>query len=121
MYELSIDAGFSAAHNLRGYEGNCERLHGHNWKVRVTLAASRLNKLGMVADFRDVKRWLKEILGDLDHRYLNDVKEFKKANPTTENIARIIHARLSKKLPGSVRVKSVTAWESEGCAATYSR
>ena len=121
MYELTIDSGFSAAHNLRGYEGNCERLHGHNWKVRATLCAGKLNKLGMVADFRDVKKLLKEILGDFDHRYLNDLKEFRKTNPTTENIARIIHAKLSRKLPKNVRVKSVTAWESDACGATYSR
>jgi len=121
MYELKIDSGFSAAHNLREYEGNCERLHGHNWKVSVTLSAGKLNELGMVADFRDVKKVLKEILGDFDHRYLNEIKEFKKANPTTENIARIIYTRLSKKLPENVRVKSVTAWESDGCGATYSR
>jgi 6-pyruvoyltetrahydropterin/6-carboxytetrahydropterin synthase len=121
MYELVIDSDFSAAHNLREYQGNCERLHGHNWKVRVTLCASRLNRLGMVADFRDIKKWLKEILSDFDHTYLNDIKAFRKANPTTENIARIIYAKVSKKLPGNVRVKSVTAWESDGCGATYSR
>ena len=120
MYELIIDSDFSAAHNLREYEGNCERLHGHNWKVRIRISSSKLDKLGMVADFRDVKKHLKAVLGDFDHNYLNDMKEFKRANPTSENIARVIYSKLSGKLPKAIRLKSVTAWESDGCGATYS-
>jgi len=121
MYELMIDSDFSAAHNLREYEGNCERLHGHNWKVQVRIRSRGLDKLGMAADFRDVKKHLKAVLSEFDHNYLNDMKEFKRANPTTENIARVVYSKLAEKLPKGLKLKSVTAWESEGCGAMYSK
>lgn len=119
MYELVVETDFAAAHNIREYAGNCERLHGHNWKVQVVLAARSLDHLGMVMDFREVKARLGEILQSLDHQYLNNVKPFKKLNPTTENIARFIWDKLSKSLPKKVRVAKVKVWESERCAAAY--
>ena len=119
MFELVLKTHFAAAHNLRGYHGNCERLHGHNWHIEVRLESAKLNKLGMVMDFRDVKRLLNDILATLDHRYLNEVPPFKKANPTTENIAKFIFEELSKALPRGLRPSSVTSWESQGCGVTY--
>lgn len=119
MYELVVETDFAAAHNLREYGGNCERLHGHNWKVRVVLRARKLDRLGMVMDFRQVKARLKEILGALDHHYINELSFFRKTNPTTENIARFICAALARTLPKGVSTGKVTVWESDRCAASY--
>jgi len=119
VFELSVKTGFAAAHRLRGYQGKCESLHGHNWKVEVVLEGAKLNELGMVMDFSDVKRLLRDIVADLDHQYLNDLPPFAETNPTTEGIARFISERLAGALPQGVRVKSVTCWESDDCSATY--
>ena len=119
MYELRVESGFSAAHSLRGYGGNCERLHGHNWQVEVRLSADRLDPLGLAVDFRQMKRLLEEVLAALDHRYLNELEPFRTENPSTERLAQYIYERLAAKLPATVRLTEVTAWESEDCAATY--
>jgi len=121
MYELAVEADFSAAHNLREYQGKCERLHGHNWRVLVTLRSTKLNRLGMVMDFHHARLLIDEVLGRLDHDYLNEVKPFDKVNPTTENIARVLYEELGGKLPRGVRVGKVTVWESSRCGASYSR
>jgi 6-pyruvoyltetrahydropterin/6-carboxytetrahydropterin synthase len=120
-YELLISTDFAAAHRLREYDGNCERLHGHNWKVDVVLRADALDDLGMALDFREAKRLIGEVLERFDHQYLNEVEPFDQRNPTTENIARTIFERLAAKLPDGVSVARVTAWESEGCGASYAR
>ncbi len=119
MFELVMKAHFAAAHQLRGYHGDCEHLHGHNWHIEVRLRSSKLNRLGLVVDFRDVKRILGGILDQLDHKYLNDLPPFAKANPTTENIAKFIFGELAKALPKGVEPASVTSWESQGCGVTY--
>lgn len=119
MYELVVDSDFAAAHNLRGYDGACERLHGHNWRVQIVLRSAGLDELGMVMDFKDVKRHVAEILDELDHHYLNDLDSFKEQNPTTENISREIFHRLGERLPEGVGVGRVTVWESEKCGASY--
>lgn len=116
MYSVRVESHFSAAHNLRGYKGNCEELHGHNWKVEVNIAQENLDSLGMVIDFTHVKASLKAILGELDHKYVNEHPYFKEVNPTSENIAKFLYVRLKKEFPG---VASVTVWESEKTAATY--
>jgi len=119
MYELNIDTEFAAAHRLREYEGDCENLHGHNWKVRVALQAETLNPLGMVVDFREIKSILSSILDEFDHAFLNELERFEKVNPTTENIARTIADEVAARLPEGIRVAAVTAWESPRCSATY--
>jgi len=119
MYELSVENDFAAAHNLRGYKGECEHLHGHNWRVHVHLAAEELDELGMVMDFREVKGLLNGILSELDHKYLNEVEPFDVQNPTTENLCRHIADRLAESLPDRVAVRRVTCWESEKCGSSY--
>ena len=121
IYELTVETEFAAAHRLREYEGNCERLHGHNWKVDVVLRGEALDALGMVIDFRDAKRLVGEVLGELDHSCLNDLTAFQEQNPTTENVARTIYEALAAKLPDGVSVARVTAWESDHCGVSYSR
>ncbi len=119
MFELLIETDFSAAHNLREYKGQCERLHGHNWKVLVVLKSEKLDKLGMVIDFREAKRIIEEIINRFDHAYLNDTEDFKTLNPTTENLSQILYKELKGVLPAGVTVERVTTWESDHCGAVY--
>lgn len=120
MFELSIETNFSAAHQLRGYQGKCEHLHGHNWKVHVHVAASRLNEIDIAIDFHDLKRMANETIAPLDHCFLNEVFPFTERNPSSENIARWIFDSLKKKVNNDyVRLTAVTVWESEQASATY--
>ena len=105
---------------MGGYEGECERLHGHNWKVRVHLESEKLNHLGLVMDFRGLKTLLGECLATFDHSFLNELEEFKEANPSTENIARVVYEKLAGRLPEGVRLTTVSVWESASCGASYS-
>lgn len=116
MYSIKIEAYFSSAHNLRGYKGKCEKLHGHNWKVEVVVAKDKLDKAGMVLDFKDLKSKLNKLLEKLDHKYLNNVPYFKKVNPTSENIAKYIYDNFKSWV---LNLKSVTVWESDNSLATY--
>ena len=119
MYELMVKGEFAAAHNLRGYRGLCENLHGHNWRVEITLASAGLDKTGMAMDFKEIKALLRQVLGELDHVYLNDLPAFAKANPTTENLARHIAEKLAALLPAKISVTRAEVWESERCGAAY--
>jgi len=120
MYELTVEVGFAAAHQLRGYKGNCENLHGHNWRVQITMTAERLNEIDIVVDFRDLKKVAREVVAPLDHVLLNDVFPFTEKNPTSENIAKWIFDSLKKKINnGTVRVAAVTVWESDSASASY--
>jgi len=115
MYSLKVESSFSSAHNLRGYKGRCEDLHGHNWKVELAVESKTLDKIGMARDFRFLKDKLNAVLDKLDHKYLNKISYFKKVNPTSENIAKYIFDCLA----GIKGIKSVTVWESENSCATY--
>jgi 6-pyruvoyltetrahydropterin/6-carboxytetrahydropterin synthase len=120
MYELVIKSHFSAAHNLRNYEGKCERLHGHNWLVEVFVRADALAQGGMVLDFRILREETDKVLATLDHQYLNDLPFFQKEEPSSENIARSIYEALEERLrPHGLRPHKVTAWESEKAGASY--
>jgi 6-pyruvoyltetrahydropterin/6-carboxytetrahydropterin synthase len=116
MYSISVQDSFSSAHNLRGYQGKCEKLHGHNWKVEAVIRSAKLTSAGMVMDFTEVKKELREILSVLDHGYLNDLPYFKEANPTSEQIATYIFDSLQKAVPA---LFSITVWESDNSQATY--
>ncbi|MGD9022154.1 MAG: 6-carboxytetrahydropterin synthase QueD [Deltaproteobacteria bacterium] len=120
MYELKVITNFSAAHQLREFEGACEDLHGHNWKVEIYVTSETLNDAGIVVDFRVLKRHVRTVMAGLDHKFLNDLEAFKDQNPSSENIARYVADELSLLLedPG-IKVSRVTAWESETACATY--
>jgi 6-pyruvoyltetrahydropterin/6-carboxytetrahydropterin synthase len=121
MYKVTIETHFSAAHRLRQYNGECERLHGHNWDVKVSVASEKLDDLGMVMDFRELKDETKKLMDKFDHRYLNEVPPFTEINPTTENIARYIFDELSAAVnTDPVKISKVTVWESPTCYASYS-
>ncbi len=121
MYELKILSQFAAAHQLREFRGQCEHMHGHNWKVEVFVKGETLGDDGLLIDFHDVKAATKRVLKRLDHKLLNEVEPFDRINPSSENIARHIFESLSKELDSRVvSVSRVTAWESDtACAAYY--
>jgi len=120
MYEITVTSHFSGAHRLRYLRGKCEELHGHNWKVEVSVVSNRLGKDGVVIDFGVLKQKLGKVLKPLDHTYLNDLGFFSRSEPSSENIAKYIFDRLRGELKGHPgTLKKVTAWESETSSATY--
>jgi 6-pyruvoyltetrahydropterin/6-carboxytetrahydropterin synthase len=120
MFELKIVSHFSAAHQLREFHGECEKLHGHNWKIEVYVIGDALQENGLLMDFRVIKNETKRILDGLDHKFLNELEKFKTTNPSSENIAHHIFMTLSGVLnKEGVRVSKVTAWESENACASY--
>jgi len=122
MYEVTITRSFSAAHTLRDIGGKCESLHGHNFRVDVTVAGESLDGEGLLIDFRLLKRWTDETLETLDHRHLNEMDFFAGINPSSENLARWIHDCLAGRIDSDrVRVSRVAVWESEDARAVYER
>jgi 6-pyruvoyltetrahydropterin/6-carboxytetrahydropterin synthase len=120
MYEVTIIKSFSAAHILAEIGGKCEELHGHNFKVEATVAASDLNSTGLLIDFRVFKKWLDEILEDIDHKYLNIIPSFAGINPSAENIAKYVYEKMDLKAKAAgVDVVRVKIWESENALVTY--
>lgn len=119
MYELVVEKHFSAAHFLPGYPGPCARLHGHNYRVLVTVRGETLGAFGMLVDFGDLKRVLMGILDQLDHYNLNELPPFLTAAPSTENVARFIAEALATHALGNARVYKVEVWETPGQAAIY--
>ena len=118
MYELSITGDMAAAHFIEGHEGKCKNLHGHTWKIEVTVISEKLNDIGMVADFAVLKKKLRGTLNETDHVCLNDLPFFKGAPPTTENIARYIYQNFSAAI-GPLDLKRVRVWESDTSSVTY--
>ncbi len=120
MFELTVETTFSAAHQLKGYMGKCERLHGHNWKVQVHVIAERLNEIDIAIDFQELKRLANEVVSTLDHNILNEIFPFTEKNPSSENIAKWIYDSLRKKINNeNIHLSAVTVWESETSSATY--
>jgi len=120
MYDLMIETQFSAAHQLRGYKGKCESLHGHNWRVQVTVSSDKLDDVGMALDFHELKAMTVEVTSSLDHAFLNEVFPFTEINPSSENIAKWIYESLKKKVESKqCNMTSVTVWENETASATY--
>jgi 6-pyruvoyltetrahydropterin/6-carboxytetrahydropterin synthase len=119
MYIISARTKFSAAHQLCGYEGPCEKLHGHNWFVRVEVKTPKLNSIGIGLDFRQLKAILEKVTDRLDHNLINDVEPFDHLNPSAENLARHFYQSIEPQLPEPVRMVSVTVWESEKYRVTY--
>jgi 6-pyruvoyltetrahydropterin/6-carboxytetrahydropterin synthase len=120
VFEVKIISSFAAAHNLANFRGKCENLHGHNWKVEVVMRGARLEENGILLDFGEMKKATREVLEDLDHKYLNELPYFVRDNPSSENIARFLFDRLSEKLnTDDRRVYQVSAWESADACATY--
>jgi len=120
MYELMVETHFAAAHQLRGYKGKCENLHGHNWRVQVVINAEKLNEIGLAIDFHEFKSTISEFILSLDHSLLNEIFPFTELNPSSENIAKWLYDSINKKITNdNINVFSVTVWESETASATY--
>ncbi len=123
MYEVTVEAGFSSGHYLRNYHGRCENPHGHNYKVRVTLAGKELDSTGLLLDFKQLKLVMRPVIDRIDHQMLNDLDPFTAINPSAENLARYFYDETSQQLngmtEGRVRVKDCTIWETDTTSATY--
>ena len=124
MYEVTVDDTFAAGHYLRNYKGKCENPHGHNSKVRVTLAGKELDKAGLLLDFKDLKEVMKHVIDRLDHQMINDIEPFTVLNPSAENLAKYFYdeagARLRSVTNGRVSVRDVTIFETDTTTARYS-
>lgn len=120
MFEIDIQKEFSAAHQLRGYDGNCANLHGHNWTVQVFIRAHALDSIGIALDFKKLKQVVNEVLDTLDHHNLSELPQFKEHNPTSEYLACYICNEISQRVNDDrIRVNRVRVCESPTSGATY--
>jgi|SRR5215472_3667420 len=123
MYEVTVEDSFAAGHYLRHYKGKCENPHGHNYKVRVTLAGEVLDRAGLLVDFKDLRDVIKQVIERLDHQMINDLEPFTTLNPSAENLAKYFYDETNSKLRREtnerVRVKDVTIWETDETTARY--
>jgi 6-pyruvoyltetrahydropterin/6-carboxytetrahydropterin synthase len=122
MFEVSVEETFSSGHALRGYKGKCENVHGHNYRVRITLSGAQLDSIGLLVDFTELKRVLRGIIGVLDHQFLNDLDPFKTVNPSAENLAKYFYDEMDRQLTGlpvGAGITEVTVWETDTASAQY--
>ena len=121
MYELKIVSHFAAAHQLKMVADKCENLHGHNWKIEVFVEGDRLNSAGILMDFGDIKKHVRDTMKLLDHKFLNETHPFSTGHPpSSENIARFVANEVQQRIADpSIRISRVSAWESENACATY--
>ncbi len=124
MFEVTVEDSFAAGHYLRNYKGKCENPHGHNYKVRVTLAGKELDKAGLLLDFKDLREVMKHVIERFDHQMINELEPFTMMNPSAENLAKYFYeetnSRLCSATNGRVWVKTVTVFETDTTTATYS-
>jgi len=124
MFELKVKTRFAGAHQLTMVGEKCENLHGHNWHIEVCVKGEKLNSAGVLVDFGDIKKAVKEVVkGHLDHKFLNDLEIFENVQPTSERIAVYIAQKvqtiLDQEKTKGIKVSKVMAWESDDACATY--
>lgn len=122
MFQVSVEETFSAGHALRGYKGKCENVHGHNYRVRVTIEGPQLDAIGLLVDFTHVKQVIRGIIGGLDHQFVNDLEPFKRVNPSAENLAKYFYDETLgqlKGLPPGAKITEITVWETDTASAQY--
>jgi len=120
MYTLTTMVEFSSAHTLVGHSGPCKKMHGHNWRVEVEITGEKLDKIGMVVDFKEIRKATNLVVDELDHEFLNNLEPFSEDNPTAENIARYIFTKLSEEFSNkNVKVNSIKLWETDKSAVSY--
>ena len=121
MFEVSVQQTFAAGHALRNYRGKCENVHGHNYRIEITVQGERLAPNGLLVDFIELKRVMKDTIDYLDHRFINDLEPFTEVNPSAENIAKFFHDRISAGLRTEVpvRIAEVKVWETDTSSAVY--
>lgn len=122
MWEISQETCVAAAHQLRFAPGEGERLHGHNWRIKATVRAERLDASGFVLDFNALAATLRALVEPYEHVFLNEIAPFDDLNPTAENIARVVADNLAAQVDDDrVKVLKVEVWENDSCAATFYR
>jgi len=120
VYKLKVESNFSSAHNLRGYKGKCEELHGHNFVVEAVFEGETLGSDGMLVDFKILKQYLKNALDTLDHKYLNEISFFAERASSSECIAMFIFNTIKLAIKEkNIFLKTVKVWESEKACAAY--
>jgi len=122
MFEVAVEHTFAAGHALRHYRGKCENVHGHNYRVQVTVRGEKLDSIGMLADFVVLKKALRDACEPMDHVFLNDMPPFDETNPTAENMAIYVAEKMQAALaavPNAVQVAEVKVWETDIQSATY--
>jgi len=122
MFQVSVEETFSSGHALRGYKGKCENVHGHNYRVQVTLEGPQLDSIGLLVDFTQVKQVVREIVKRLDHQFINDLEPFTVVNPSAENMAKYFYDEVSrqlKDLPLGARITDIVVWETDTTSAQY--
>jgi 6-pyruvoyltetrahydropterin/6-carboxytetrahydropterin synthase len=123
MYQLTKSVTFDAAHLLRGYVGKCANLHGHTYRLEVAVAGEKVDQVGMLFDFLDLKKLIQGVVDQLDHHFINDIPPYNEINPTAENMAYQIYQTLRQQLAGqnqNLKLKYVQVWETPTASATYS-
>ena len=118
-YQITISREFCASHQLRLPGGGLEPLHGHNWRLRVTVAAAGLDAIGCVMDFHRLEQIVDDIIRPLATVHLNDTAMFAVANPSAENVAGEIGRAVAGQLPAGVRLTRAQVSEAPGCVAAY--
>jgi 6-pyruvoyltetrahydropterin/6-carboxytetrahydropterin synthase len=121
MFEVMIERNFSSAHQLRGYRGKCENLHGHNYKIEIYARGRELDNIGLLVDFGELKTAADEVVQYLDHRNINELPPFDvELNPSAENLARYILERVASRVGDErVQVYKVRCFETPTSIATY--
>lgn len=121
MFEVCVEKTFASAHSLRNYKGKCENVHGHNYRVQVTVQGERLASNGLLIDFVDLKRSMNRVVEYLDHRFINELEPFTEINPSAENLAKYFYDEMSGTLQCDVpvRISEVKVWETDTSVAVY--
>lgn len=122
MFQVSVEETFSAGHALRGYKGKCENVHGHNYRVQITLEGPELDQIGLLVDFTHIKKVMRDLIKRLDHQFINDLEPFTTVNPSAENMAKYFFEEVSqnlKEMPPGAMVKDVVIWETDTAYAKY--
>jgi 6-pyruvoyltetrahydropterin/6-carboxytetrahydropterin synthase len=121
MFEVTIEETFAAGHALRNYHGKCENVHGHNYRCQVSIQGEKLDEIGLLVDFVELKRVVHSVLDRMDHQWLNEFPPFDVLNPSAENMAKFIYDEVSSGLQakGGIRVQSIRLWETDTASATY--
>lgn len=123
MFQITKSVTFDAAHLLRDYTGKCANLHGHTYRLEVAVAGERVDDVGMLYDFYDLKKMIQGVVDQLDHHFINEVPPYDEINPTAENMAYQIYQTLRQHLAAQnprLRLKYVQIWETPSASATYS-
>ena len=119
MFEVTVEETFAAGHALRGYKGKCENVHGHNYRVQISVEGPELDSIGLLVDFGDVKKLMRAVVAKLDHRFINDLPPFDVVNPSAENMAKYFYDEISSGVGPEVRIRKVKIWETDTTSATY--